>query len=616
MGRFEIKDDFYLDGKKFKIISGALHYFRVRPEYWQDRLEKLKNFGCNTVETYIPWNFHEPEKGEFLWEGDRDFVKFIDIAESLGLYIIIRPSPFICAEWEFGGLPYWLLREDGMKLRSSYGPYLEHVKDYYNQLIPRFVPHQIDRGGKIILVQIENEYGYFGRDKKYLQFLADCLREQGITVPFVTSDGPWGWALKNGSIPDALPTANFGSKAAMQFGALRRKGRKNGPLMCMEFWAGWFDAWGNGGHKKSNLEQNKKDLIYMLENGNVNFYMFHGGTNFGFMNGSNYYTKLTPDTTSYDYDAVLSECGDITEKYKVLHDVVKVYNPGVVTKQLTLSTKIQKKSFGKIPLCKATGLFENLEKLSSPSASENPLSMEKLGVGSGYVLYKSKLDCGNGGDKVKIKFSSANDRLIGYFGSDKGRQNLQNLQNLQSLQKVFTLFDREIVKGTTFSDINKSDAGEKALYILAENLGRVNFGGRIKKQQKGITGDVKINGKCVKNWQAYPLSFDSEQMEKLDFNAGYTRGLPGFYLFEFDYKPENENESNIYMDTFLDFSGWGKGFAYINGFNLGRYWNIGPQKRLYIPGPLLKKGKNTIILFESEGITSDSIELCDAPDLG
>ena len=610
MGSFEIRDDFYLDGEKFKIISGAIHYFRVRPEYWRDRLEKLKYFGCNTVETYIPWNFHEPEKGHFLWDGDRDFVSFIEIAESLGLYIIIRPSPFICAEWEFGGLPYWLLRDDDMKVRSSYGPYLEHVKDYYNQLIPRLVPHQIDRGGKIILVQIENEYGYFGRDKKYLHFLADCLRQNGITVPFVTSDGPWGWALKNGSIPEALPTANFGSKAVMQFGALRRKGRKNGPLMCMEFWAGWFDAWGNGGHKKSNLEQNKKDLIYMLENGNVNFYMFHGGTNFGFMNGSNYYTKLTPDTTSYDYDAVLSECGDITEKYKVLHDVVKLYNPSLVKEEVRLSTKIEKKSFGKIPLCKATGLFENLDKLSAPSASENPLSMEKLGVGSGYVLYKTNLDCGDG-DKAKIKFSSANDRLIGFYDSKK------------VLQKVFTLFDREIARGVSFSLENPADSSpssdggkagtcEKSLYILAENLGRVNFGGRIKKQQKGITGDVKINGKCRKDWQAYPLAFDSAQMEKIDFNAGHTKGLPGFYLFEFDYK----QEVDIYVDTFLDFSGWGKGFAYINGFNLGRYWNIGPQKRLYIPGPLLKKGKNTIILFESEGITSDSIELCDAPYLG
>ena len=240
MQRFEIKDTFYLDGEPVKIISGAFHYFRTVPAYWQDRLEKLKAMGCNTVETYIPWNLHEPRKGEFCFEGILDVEKFIRQAGELGLYVIIRPSPYICAEWEFGGLPAWLLQEDGMRLRISYPPFLRHVEEYYKVLLPRITPWQITRGGPVILMQVENEYGYYANDKDYLETIKRYMIENGVEVPLVTSDGPYAESFNAGKVPGALPTGNFGSKTEERFAVLKPY-TDGGPLMCTEFWVGWFD---------------------------------------------------------------------------------------------------------------------------------------------------------------------------------------------------------------------------------------------------------------------------------------------------------------------------------------------------------------------------------------
>ncbi|MBP5153028.1 MAG: beta-galactosidase, partial [Lachnospiraceae bacterium] len=218
MSTFEIKDDFYLNGKPFKIISGAFHYFRTVPEYWEDRMLKVKALGLNTVETYIPWNLHEPKPGTYCFDGMLDIERFIKIAEKLGLYVIVRPSPYICAEWEFGGLPGWLLKEDGMRLRVSEGPFLKAFEAYYNVLIPKLVPHQIDKGGNIILMQVENEYGYFANDRAYMESLAKIMRGLGVTVPFITSDNPETENLRGGSIDGALPTGNFGSRTEERFG--------------------------------------------------------------------------------------------------------------------------------------------------------------------------------------------------------------------------------------------------------------------------------------------------------------------------------------------------------------------------------------------------------------
>ena len=603
---FKIEDKFYLDGNPFQIISGSIHYFRVVPEYWRDRLEKLKNMGCNTVETYIPWNFHEPKKGKFEWSGMHDVIKFIEIAQELDLYIIIRPSPYICAEWEWGGLPAWLMAEPQMQVRCSYKPYLEHVKSYYEELIPKLVPYQIDHGGKIILMQIENEYGYYGDDKEYLNFLADLMRKLGITVPFVTSDGPWSKScFCAGQVENALPTGNFGSACEWQFGQMKKMMPKNKPLMCMEFWAGWFDAWGNKKKKSSKLKINEIDFDYVLKNGhNINIYMFHGGTNFGFMNGSNCYGKLTPDTTSYDYDAPLTEDGKITKKYEAFRKIIKKYKE---VPDVQFSTKISQKAYGKIQCKEAAPLFENLKILSLAMQDEGmngvvksvtPLSMEQAGQDYGYILYHTKMN--DKENASSVMFKKCADRV----------------QVFADKKKVITAFDTQITSEAhghwpfTFKEGKEwkfSSQNGAELDFLVENMGRTNFGHELMNQKKGITENLLVNGIAHFGWEIYPLPLNEIQIAALCKKGIWKKSAenenPAFFRFEFD--------ADELCDTYLDFAGWGKGCVWVNGFNIGRFWEKGPQRRLYIPAPLLKTGKNEIIIFETEGKCSSFITLCD-----
>jgi len=599
MSTFEIKEKFYIDGKPLQIISGSIHYFRVVPEYWRDRLEKLKNMGCNTVETYIPWNFHEPHKGEFRWDGIHDFCRFIEIAQELGLYLIVRPAPYICAEWEWGGLPAWLLAEPGMRLRCSYEPYLNHIKDYYNVLIAKLVPYQIDHGGKIIMIQIENEYGYYGDDTAYMQYLADLMRSLGITVPFVTSDGPWNKAVfTSGQVPGVLPTGNFGSACEYQFKQMKKMMPENFPLMNMEFWAGWFDAWGNKKKMHSILKVNQLDYDYVIKNGhNINIYMFHGGTNFGFMNGSNYYGKLTPDTTSYDYDAPLSEDGQMTKKYFTFRNILKKRLGDEAVPDIKFSTKIEQKAYGKISWNKTADLFENLDAISTPKKSVYPVSMEEAGQSTGYILYRTSMKEDVSADTVVFKKCA--DRV----------------QTFADGKKVFTAFDTEICsepKGRwplTFKEGKTWKIGSKEgaqIDFLVENLGRVNFGHKLEEQKKGIPEEILINTHAHFGYDIFNLPLDEEQMELVENKAEWKTEAtknPSFFKFDFDIDTP--------ADTFLDFAGWGKGVVFVNGFNIGRFWEIGPQLRLYVPGPLLRAGKNSIIIFETEGKNCPTIELCD-----
>lgn len=606
MGKFEIKDNFYLDGKPFKLISGSIHYFRVVPEYWRDRLEKLKAMGANTVETYIPWNAHEPKKGQFNFEGRLDLVRFVKTAHELGLYVILRPSPYICAEWEFGGLPAWLLAEDNMRLRANYEPFLKHIRDYYDTLFPIITPLQITKGGPVILMQVENEYGYYGDDGKYMETMRDLMLERGVEVPLITSDGPFEESLSCGALAGAHPTGNFGSRTKERFKVLEPYA-KGGPLMCAEFWVGWFDHWGNGGHMTGNLEQSTQDLDDMLDLGHVNIYMFEGGTNFGFMNGSNYYDELTPDVTSYDYDAVLTEAGDFTRKYENYKRVISKYAD---IPNVEFSTKIVKKAYGRLEVKEKVGLFNVLEDISAPIEDTFPICMEKCGQSYGYILYRSKLEKEKNIEKIRLW--GANDRANIF------------VDNVRAV----TLYDREltgeydVISGTVkkAQDANAAAPDDEpkqqnepitfpqgaTIDILMENMGRVNFGPMMESQRKGIAGCVQINGHMHYNWTMYPLELDN--IDKLDFSKGYDEGLPAFYRFELDVDELG--------DTFLELAGWGKGCVFLNGFNLGRYWEIGPQKRLYIPAPLLNKGLNEIIVFETEGKSSGMIELKDEPDIG
>jgi len=580
--RFEVKDRFYLDGKPFRILSGSIHYFRVVPEYWRDRLEKLRAMGCNTVETYIPWNLHEPRRGEFRFGGGLDFASFLKTAQELGLWAIVRPSPYICAEWEFGGLPAWLLAEDGMRLRCSYPPFLDAVRRYYRALFRVLAPLQVDRGGPVLLMQVENEYGAYGSDKSYLEALRAEMRRDGVTVPLVTSDGPWNGYMKNGSLPGALITANFGSKPRLRLPVLKKHVR-GGPLMCMEFWDGWFDAWG-GGHHTKPAAACAGDLDAALAEGcSVNLYMFHGGTDFGFMNGSNYEDRLSPDVTSYDYDAPLTEDGEITPKYLAFRKVIGKY---AALPPMDFSRKIERRSYGEQKVTGRVSLFSALGGISSPAESPRPLSMEKLGQSYGYILYRSTL-CPS--EKITgIRLTGANDRAQVFLDG----------------KRLLTLYDRELQRECAV----RPAAGGARIDILVENMGRVNYGPELEHQRKGIDGEVLLNGRSHTGWKMYPLPMDTAAVSKLDFSKGYQKGGPAFYRVPF----EVENRG----DTFLDLSGWGKGCALLNGFNLGRFWEIGPQKRLYIPAPLLREGENELILFETEGRASDHVLLCGEPALG
>ena len=622
MGKFEIKETFYLNGKPFKVISGSFHYFRTVPEYWRDRLEKLKAMGCNTVETYIPWNLTEPKKGQFNFEGFCDIEKFIQTATELGLYIIIRPSPYICAEWEFGGLPAWLLKDRNMRLRVSYKPFLDAVEEYYNDLMPKIVKYQIDNGGNIILMQIENEYGYYANDHEYMKFMSNLMRRQGVTVPLITSDGPYHESYRGGYAKGAHPTGNFGSKTAERFEVLKEY-TEGGPLMCAEFWVGWFDHWGNGGHMKGNLVQSTEDLDKMLELGNVSIYMFEGGTNFGFMNGSNYYDELTPDVTSYDYDGILTEDGHITEKYKKYKEVISKYTD---IPEVNFTTQIERKAYGELKCTDKVSLFSTVDDISTPVHLPYTVNMEELDQSYGYILYRSRLHSEAG--IAKLRLWETADRanvfvdekpLITLYDLELNEENniplekyLACSQPAQMLAGKF-MMEKGLTPETAPSAIGEAGLSTGALLglnekfdILVENMGRVNFGPRMETQRKGINRCVQINGHMHNDWDIYTLPLDN--IDKVDFSKEYKEGTPAFYRFTFDVTGKG--------DTFLDFEGWGKGVAFINGFNLGRFWEIGPQKRLYIPAPLLKDGENEIVIFETDGKAKDTISLKDEPDIG
>jgi beta-galactosidase len=583
MGTFTIDDkQFLLDGAPFRILSGALHYFRVRPEQWGDRLRKLRAMGLNTVETYVAWNLHEPRPGEFDFSGGLDLVAFLEQAAALGLRAIVRPGPYICAEWEMGGLPAWLLADPGMRLRCMHPPYLAAVDRYLDALLPRLAPLQIGRGGPIIAVQVENEYGSYGDDREYLRHLAEGTRARGIDCLLFTSDGPEDAMLQSGTLPELLKTANFGSRATAAFAKLREY-QPRGPLMCMEFWNGWFDRWGAPHHTRP-AEDAAAALDEILAAGaSVNLYMFHGGTNFGFMNGANCYIgqAYEPTITSYDYDSPLSEAGDLTPKFHAFRAVIGKYAP---LPDEPLPESAPKLALGPIALTESAGLFEALGALSAPRRLAAPEPMEHFGQSYGFFLYRTKVS----GPRPPAPLT-----IIG----------------LRDRAQVF-VNGREIgvlERATPDPSITiEVPPGGATIDLLVENMGRVNYGPNLA-DRKGIAGGVALGQQQLFGWEIFPLPLDD--LGGLQFAAAEHAEGPSFFRGAFELAEPR--------DTFLALPGWTKGVAWVNGFNLGRYWSAGPQRTLYVPAPILKAGANEIVVLElHQAAQPATAELRDTPDLG
>lgn len=584
MSTFNYKgNSFYLDGEPFRIISGAMHYWRIVPEYWEDRLKKLKACGFNTLETYIAWNLHEKKEGEFDFSGPLDVVKYIEIAESLGLKVIVRPGPYICSEFDFGGLPSWLLSYPDITLRSSDERYLEKVRPYYKELISRIAPHQCTRGGGIIMVQIENEYGSYGDDKEYLKKVADLYREYGLDCTLFTSDGPLYSMLSGGTLDEYLCVANFGSRPDSAFDLLSDF-RPDQPLMCGEFWCGWFDHWGEAHHVRG-ADDTVKDMKAMLDRGaSFNFYMFHGGTNFGFTNGANHTgSEYQPIITSYDYCAPLSEAGDLTDTYFAVKELLDDFNGYSSDIEVKNS---EKKAYGKLTLTESADLFDNLS-IGRVTENASPLSMEDVGQDFGYILYSTTLK--GPFESLPLEIAHVHDRAHVFVnGEYKGlRERTGRCDEIKL----------SLGKGESI-----------ALDILCENCGRVNYGAKLF-DKKGIFGGIRLGLRHHFGWTMTSLTMDD--LSGVEFKNEIIKKktpvfLKGYLSIE-----------GTPCDTFVRLDGFTKGFVSVNGFNIGRYWNEkGPQKTLYVPAPLLKEGKNEIIVFETDSFDAPVIEFTSVPDLG
>lgn len=577
MQTFEIKEDFLLDGKPVKLISGAIHYFRMTPGQWEDSLYNLKALGANTVETYIPWNLHEPIEGTYDFEGLKDIEAFVKLAQEIGLLVILRPSVYICAEWEFGGLPAWLLREKGMRLRSTDPRFMEKVRQYFSVLIPKLIPLQLTQGGPVIMMQIENEYGSYGMEKDYLRQTKQLMEEFGVDVPLFTSDGAWDEVLDAGTLieEDIFVTGNFGShskeNAQVMQNFMKRHGKK-WPIMCMEYWDGWFNRWNEPIIKRDGQEL-ATEVKDMLEVGSLNLYMFHGGTNFGFYNGCSARGVLDlPQVTSYDYDALLTEWGEPTEKYFHVQKAIKEVCPEVWQAE---PRKKELMNLGTYPVKESVSLFATKDQMIQAQQAMYPLSMEEAGEGYGFMLYSVELK--NYFHENKLKIVEASDRVQVYVDG-----------KYQTTQYQETVGEELTING-------QPDKKEISLDVLVENLGRVNYGFKLNSptQSKGIRGGIMQDIHFHQGYRHYPLTLSESQLQAIDYTAGSNPQQPSFYRIEV--------ELDTLGDTFIDCSDYGKGVVLVNGVNLGRYWEVGPIRSLYCPKEFLKKGHNEVVIFETEG---------------
>jgi len=542
-----------------RVISGEMHYARIPREYWRDRLRMARAMGLDTTSTYVFWNKHEPRRGCYDFAGENDVAAYIRIAQEEGLAVILRPGPYVCAEWDFGGLPAWLLKED-VPVRTIHEKYMRPVREWLRRLGSEVAGLQRAHGGPIVAVQLENEYGAFGNERAYLLALRDALTDAGFGVsPMFTIDQPND--LRAGSLDDLPVAATFAPGNPQREFEHVRALRSQAPLLCGEYWAGWFDHWGEPHHRLDD-EQQARDLEWMLHEGcSVNLYMFHGGTNFGFWNGANSSQThpYEPDTTSYDYDAALDEAGRPTAKYFRFREIVTaqtgIVPPPVPPAPCTIAT-------AQFTLLQSCALLD--ADLGDPVESERPLTMEALGQSFGYVLYRTILDEPIDGE---LFVDAVRDyAVIAIDGTAVAR------------------LDRRL--GESRIRVKTARAHAR-LDILVENGGRINYGPDFPYERKGITRGVFLDGRELLGWRMYRLPLDDPRGFRFESARNDAPALLRGVV--------HVEETG---DTFVDVSALGKGALWVNGRNAGRFWNIGPQTALYVPGVWLRSGENDVIALE------------------
>jgi len=547
---------FSLDGKPLQILSGEMHYPRIPREYWRDRFRKARAMGLNTISTYVFWNFHESSPGQFDFSGQKDIAAFIRTADEEGLHVIVRPGPYVCAEWDLGGYPAWLLADPDLVLRSTDVRFTRHAERWLMRLGRELALLLSRPDGPIIAVQVENEYGSFDKDKAYLAWQRDTLVSAGFGRALLyTADGDV--QLPNGTLPDLPAVVNFGTGGAENAFKRLAAFRPDGPMMTGEYWAGWFDHWGRR-HNTTNIDRQGRELAWMLERGfSINLYMFHGGTTFGFMNGANIdNNRYFSQTSSYDYDAALNESGRLTLKYYTFRDIIGRHLgrplPAIPASPAPIA----------IPAFTLTGVAPVWSLIGRGTTVDRPRSMESFGQGYGYILYRTKIQSAFKGDLV---IRAVRDYAQIYVNG-----------------ALAGAIDRRLDEDRRAVEI---PAGAR-LDILVENSGRVNFNKPIREERKGITQAVLIGDREVTGWTVFTLPM-AEAPQPVATRQPFTAA--GVYRGTF--------ELGITGDTFLDTRTWPKGTVWINGDHLGRFWNIGPQQTLYVPGPWLRPGRNEVIVF-------------------
>lgn len=576
-GTFEAgKGTFLLNGKPFVVKAAEIHYPRIPRPYWEHRIKMCKALGMNTICIYIFWNIHEQKEGQFNWTGNNDVAAFCKLAQKHGMYVIVRPGPYVCAEWEMGGLPWWLLKKKDVKLRTQDPFFMKHVRAFETEVGKQLAPLTIQNGGPIIMVQVENEYGSYDANKPYVSEIRDCLRSVGFDkVTLFQCD--WSSNFEMNALPDMIWTMNFGTGANVldQFKRVKQL-RPDTPLMCSEYWSGWFDGWGTA-HQTRSSDAMVNGIRTMLDN-NISFslYMTHGGTSFGHWAGANN-TGFAPDCTSYDYDAPINEQGAATEKYYQLRELLQKYSdkklPAVPKALPVISIPEVKFSEKAVLLAK-----DNLPK---PIRSHSIEPMEQFDQGYGSIMYSTTMPAVSAGTLLQI--TDMCDYAIVFIDGKK----VGELYRGNGYETTLAL---------------KEDVRDGAqLDIFIEAMGRINYS-KLIHDPKGITKSVELLSTkgshevtySLKDWQVrlFPVENRGESLVYTSADASPS-DAPAFYRSSFNLTKVG--------DTYLDMSTWGKGFVWINGYCLGRFWEVGPQQTLYVPGCWLKKGKNEIVVLDITG---------------